>query len=152
MSPLVTRGYGWTGLAGWGMRCAGSGVELMEVPIFPAARGGQGAKLAGGEARSSPLTAPSRQSAHDREIDAASVWAAAFRTRAKLSLAARTHVSPAGSGARDRNSSEANSVVSFARAAVATTVAEVMNINCLHAGVWKLSLPSPAAVHPHRIC
>ena len=34
----------------------------------------QGAKLAGGDARSAPLTAPRRRSAHDHEIDAASGW------------------------------------------------------------------------------
>src|SRR5271157_4733913 len=50
------------------------------------------------------------------------------------------------------NSSEANSVILFTRAVVATTVAEVsVCIGCLHAGVWKLSLPSQATVHPHRI-
>src|SRR5271166_6933601 len=50
------------------------------------------------------------------------------------------------------NSSEANSVILFTRAVVATTVAEVsVCIGCLHAGVWKLSLPSQATVYPHRI-
>src|SRR5271166_3623592 len=46
--------------------------------FFPAARGGQGAKLAGGDARSAPLTVPSRRSPHDHEIDGASDWASAF--------------------------------------------------------------------------
>src|SRR5271165_6429319 len=46
--------------------------------LFPAARGGQGAKLAGGDARSAPLTVPSRRSPHDHEIDGASDWASAF--------------------------------------------------------------------------
>jgi hypothetical protein len=42
-------------------------------------------------------------------------------------------------------------VISFVRAVVATTVAEVTDcIGCLHAG-GKISLPSLAAVHPHRI-
>src|SRR5271166_3431215 len=50
------------------------------------------------------------------------------------------------------NSSDANSVIGLMRAVVATTVAEVTGcIGCLHAGVWKLSLPSQATVHPHRI-
>ncbi len=51
------------------------------------------------------------------------------------------------------NSSEANSVISFARAVVATTVAKVIKcIGCLHAGVEDQPTKGPAAVHPHRIC
>src|SRR3974390_3380171 len=49
------------------------------------------------------------------------------------------------------SSSEANSVISFARAVVATAVAEVTDCIGSSMRVWKLSLPSRAAVHPHRI-
>src|SRR5580692_1189441 len=41
--------------------------------FFPAARGGQGAKLAGGDARNAPLTAPSRRKSCEHEIEGAAV-------------------------------------------------------------------------------
>src|SRR5580658_9632708 len=37
-------------------------------PVFPAARGCQGAKLAGGDAHGAPLTAPSRRKSYEHEI------------------------------------------------------------------------------------
>ena len=42
-------------------------------PVFPAARGCQGAKLAGGDAHGAPLTAPSRRKSHEHEIEGAAV-------------------------------------------------------------------------------
>jgi len=42
-------------------------------PFFPAARGGQGAKLAGGDAHGAPLTAPSRRKSYEHEIEGAAV-------------------------------------------------------------------------------
>jgi hypothetical protein len=46
---------------------------------------------------------------------------------------------------------EQRDIISFARTAVATTVVEVAVCIVASKLVWKLSLPSPAAVHPHRI-
>src|ERR1700758_2598488 len=42
-------------------------------PVFPAARGCQGAKLAGGDAHGAPLTAPSRRKSYEHEIEGAAV-------------------------------------------------------------------------------
>src|SRR6202041_3532214 len=42
-------------------------------PIFPAARGCQGAKLAGGDAPGAPLTGPSRRKAYELESEGAAV-------------------------------------------------------------------------------
>ena len=56
--------------AGFGR--AESAVELMEAR-FPAARGCQGAKLAGGDAHGAPLTAPSRRKSYEHEIEGAAV-------------------------------------------------------------------------------
>src|ERR1700693_1678276 len=47
-------------------------VDLMGAP-FPAARGCQGAKLAGGDAHGAPLTAPSRRKAYEHESEGAAV-------------------------------------------------------------------------------
>src|SRR5271168_568859 len=42
-------------------------------PVFPAARGCQGAKLAGGDAHGAPFAAPSRRKSHEHEIEGAAV-------------------------------------------------------------------------------
>src|ERR1700691_6013938 len=42
-------------------------------PVFPAARGCQGAKLAGGDAHGALLTAPRRRKSHEHEIEGAAV-------------------------------------------------------------------------------
>src|SRR5712672_1581072 len=42
-------------------------------PVFPAARGCQGAKLAGGDAHGAPLTAPSRRKSYEHEREGAAV-------------------------------------------------------------------------------
>src|ERR1700758_1041186 len=42
-------------------------------PVFQAARGCQGAKLAGGDAHGAPLTAPSRLKSYEHEIEGAAV-------------------------------------------------------------------------------
>lgn len=49
-----------------------SAVDLMEA-VFPAARGCQGAKLAGGDAHGAPLTAPSRRKCREHESEGAAV-------------------------------------------------------------------------------
>ena len=50
-------------------------------PVFPAARGCQGAKLAGGDAHGAPLTAPSRRKSHEHEIEGAAGRQALARLR-----------------------------------------------------------------------
>ena len=66
----------WSGGVGNAARAgvgrAESAVDLMEA-VFPAARGCQGAKLAGGDAHGAPLTAPSRRKSYEHEIDGAAV-------------------------------------------------------------------------------
>ena len=58
--------------AGAGFGRAESAVDLMEA-VFPAARGCQGAKLAGGDARGAPLTVPSRRKSYEHESEGAAV-------------------------------------------------------------------------------
>src|SRR5580658_11156336 len=63
-------GFCCGGWAGFGR--AESAVDLMEA-VFPAARGCQGAKLAGGDAHGAPLTAPSRRKSPEHESEGAAV-------------------------------------------------------------------------------
>src|ERR1700675_3348993 len=58
---------------------AGAGLDGQRAPssswkpVFPAARGCQGAKLAGGDAHGAPLTAPSRRKSYEHESEGAAV-------------------------------------------------------------------------------
>ena len=60
------------GVAGAGFGRAERAVDLMEA-VFPEARGGQGAKLAGGDAHGAPLTAPSLRTSREHESEGAAV-------------------------------------------------------------------------------
>lgn len=67
--------FSCSGLLMWreaGFGRAESAVDLMEA-VFPAARGCQGAKLAGGDAHGAPLTAPSRRKSYEHESEGAAV-------------------------------------------------------------------------------
>ena len=63
----------------WAFDVAGRGLDGRRAPssswkpVFPAARGCQGAKLAGGDAHGAPLTAPSRRKSYEHESEGAAV-------------------------------------------------------------------------------